>query len=52
MTDKTYKDFLLKEGSNDLAQFNREFNRYYRSGRKLSFKEWIGVVSDLFDIID
>jgi hypothetical protein len=52
MMDKTYKEFILKEGSNDLPQFQREFNRYYRSGRKLSFKEWMSVMSDLLDILD
>lgn len=50
--EKTYKDFLLKEASNDIPKFHREFNRYYRSGKKLSFKEWIGAMSDLFDILE
>ena len=50
--DKRYKDFLLREGSGDIAKYHREFIRYYRSGRKLTFKEWIGIVSELSDILD
>jgi len=50
--EKTYKEFLLNEGSSDLPQFQREFNRYYRSGKKLSFKEWMSVMSDLLNILD
>lgn len=43
---------MLNESSSNLSKFCREFSRYYRSGRKYSFKEWIDVMSDLYDILD
>ena len=52
MSNKTYEEFILNESSGNLGKFYREFGRYYRSGRKYSFKEWLGIMSNLYDILD
>ena len=52
MKEKSFQEFMLNESSKDLGKFYREFSRYYRSGQKYSFKEWIDVMSDLYDILD
>jgi|TARA_B100000035_G_scaffold274219_1_gene250475 hypothetical protein len=52
MKDKSLQDFMINESSSDLSKFYREFSRYYRSGRKYSFREWIDVMGDLYDILD
>jgi hypothetical protein len=52
----------LKEFSEDVitgnelnesyAKFYIEFGRVYRSGKKYSAKQWIGVMRDLLDYLD
>jgi hypothetical protein len=35
-----------------VSKFNTSFSREYRSGRRHSFKEWLGVMVELIDILD
>lgn len=55
---KSYGDFLSKEKSSSYVleesygKFIQDFRRLYYSGKRYSFKEWLGVFSDLIDEID
>lgn len=36
----------------DFNKFISTYRKYYYSGKMMRFREWIGVMGDLFDIID
>tara|TARA_R100000030_G_scaffold100999_1_gene95676 strand:- start:2111 stop:2272 length:162 start_codon:yes stop_codon:yes gene_type:complete len=36
----------------DLNRFVTKFKRYYRSGRKYSFREWMDIFSDLIEELE
>ena len=50
---KTYSEFVNAEELNLLAEnyekFNLKFKRYYRTGQKLTFREWLNKVGELLD---
>ena len=33
-------------------KFHTQFARHYRSGKLYSFRDWCGVMKDLFDLVD
>ena len=55
---KSFTDFSSQEKSSSsipdesVNQFLQDFRRLYNSGKKYSFKEWLGVFSNLIDEID
>jgi len=52
---KSYNHFsnetqnLLNE---DLNRFTTKFRKYYRSGRKYSFREWVNIFADLIEELE
>ena len=36
----------------DLNKFISLYRKHYRSGKLMSFKEWMGIMSDLLDIVN
>ena len=54
---KSFTDFSSQEQSSShildesVTQFLQDFRRLYNSGKKYSFKEWLGVFSNLIDEI-
>jgi hypothetical protein len=55
---KSFRDFCSGNDSSDLPleesynKFLTDFRRLCNSGKRYSFKEWLGVFSDLIDDID
>lgn len=55
---KSFIEFSSQENSSShnldesVSQFLLDFRRLYNSGKKYSFREWLGVFSDLIDEID
>jgi len=50
---KTYSEFLNADELNLLSEnyekFIVKFRRYYRTGRLLTFRQWLNVVGELLD---
>jgi len=55
---KSFTNFSSQEKSSSyildesVGQFLQDFKRLYNSGKKYSFKQWLGVFSSLIDEID
>jgi len=52
---KSYKDFVNDEEiallNENYEKFVVMFRRYYRTGKLLTFREWINIVGDLLDTL-